>query len=136
MNNSYIITGVILIILVAGIVGYVMYDEGMTYSRNPFPKLNLDAGTEKDCSSPCSCVPEGVTCDKESQYCFRKGKFFDRGQYCGEICRGCGDMTSYKVSQPAIPAHSVDVTLAKSPSLPFTSPLGTGRPPMVYPYNF
>lgn len=129
-----IVGGVLLALFVLGVVSYFTLSGYAGYSRNPFPRLDLPGGSEKDCKDVCSCMPKEVTC-KDTQYCYRKGKFFDRGQYCGEICRACGDETSYKVSQPAIPAHPVDVTLAKSGSLPWTSPLGVGRPPIAYPFQ-
>lgn len=131
--NIVVVVGVILALFVVGIVSYIALSEGMGYSQPDFVR---GVGTEKDCSTPCSCMPKGVSCDKGTEYCYRKGKYYDRGQYCGEVCTGCGQDASYNVSQPAISAYSVDVTLAKSGSLPFTTPFGVGRPPIVYPYTF
>lgn len=133
-TNIVIVVGVIFVLFIVGVVSYFALSGEMGYSRNPFPRLGLEGGSIEDCSSPCSCMPKEVSCDKGTEFCRRKSKFYDQGQFCGEICRACGESTSYEVSQPSIPAHSVDVTLAKSGSLPFTSPFGVGKPPIVYPF--
>lgn len=129
-DNTIIVIGVIFVLFIVAVVSFIALSSGMGYSRNP----SLVGGSDKDCSGICSCMPKEVSCDKGTEFCRRKGKFFDRGQFCGEICRACGEEASYNVSQPAIPAHSVDVTLAKSGSLPFTNPFGVGKPPIVYPF--
>lgn len=126
MQHLYIIGGIILAIIIA-----VALYGGMGY-RDPMVRQCIKA--DGDCDEICSCMPEGVSCDKDTQVCRRVGSFYDRGQYCGTICRACGDEKDYsQIPHPDRPATPVDTSIAKSGKLHFTHPLGVGSPPIAYP---